>query len=108
MAARTRSPHSERLRAVLAAHRDEMQQVFAKYGAFDVKLFGSIARGEAGPDSDIDLIVSIDAPDYEQVVSMLGLADELSHLLGTKVDVIARGVAKDAVSETARADMVDL
>ncbi|BAH50509.1 hypothetical protein ROP_22620 [Rhodococcus opacus B4] len=83
------TPHSERLRAVLTAHRDEVRRVFTKYGAFDVQLFGSVARGDAGADSDIDLLVSIDAPDYEQVVSMLGLADELSELLGTKVDVVA-------------------
>ena len=37
-------------------------------------------------------MVSIDAPDDEQVVSMLGLADELTELLGTTVDVVARGV----------------
>ena len=102
------TPHSERLRAVLTAHRDEVRRVFAKYGAFDVKLFGSVARGDAGADSDIDLMVTIDAPDYEQVVSMLGLAYELSQLLGTKVDVVARGVAKDAVSDTARTEMVDV
>ena len=102
------TPDSERLRAVLTDHREEVRRVLAKYGAFDVKLFGSVARGDAGADSDIDLMVSIDAPDYEQVVSMLGLADELTHLLGIKVDVVARGVEKGAVSDTARADTVDV
>ncbi|MDV7354883.1 nucleotidyltransferase domain-containing protein [Rhodococcus oxybenzonivorans] len=102
------TPDSERLRAVLTDRREEVRRVLAKYGAFDVNLFGSVARGDAGADSDIDLMVSIDAPDYEQVVSMLGLADELTHLLGIKVDVVERGVAKGAVSDTARADTVDV
>nr|THJ66125.1 nucleotidyltransferase domain-containing protein [Rhodococcus qingshengii] len=71
-------------------------------------MFGSVARGEARPDSDIDLMVTIGGPDYEQLMSMLGLGEELSALLGTHVDVVARGVAKDAVTETARAAMVDV
>ncbi|EID81565.1 MULTISPECIES: nucleotidyltransferase family protein [Rhodococcus] len=108
MAAPARSPDSDHLRAVLAARRAEVRRTLAKYGAFDAKLFGSVARGDAGPNSDIDLMVSIEAPEYEQVVSMLGLADELSELLGAKVDVVARGVAKDVVSETAVADMIDV
>ncbi|HEY5854971.1 MAG TPA: nucleotidyltransferase domain-containing protein [Aldersonia sp.] len=108
MTTRPSSPDSARLRGVLAAHRPELSKVFARYGAYDVKLFGSVARGEAGPASDIDLMVSIDAPDYEQVVSMLGLADELTELLGTTVDVVARGVARDHISATARTDMVDV
>jgi predicted nucleotidyltransferase len=106
MAVRERNVDSERLRALIAARRNEMGKIFARYGASDVKLFGSVARGDARSDSDIDLMVTIDAPEYEQVVSMLGMAEELTELLGRKVDVVARGVAKDHVADAAIADMV--
>ena len=104
----TASAHSTLLQSVVRSKRAEVESVCRRYGASDVKMFGSVARGDAGPDSDIDLMVTIDGPDYEQLMSMLGLSDELSELLGTHVDVVARGVAKDAVAETARADMVDV
>lgn len=105
---RTLTADSRRLRATLRQHSDDVAAVLDRYGAYDVKLFGSVARGDAGPRSDIDLMVSIDGPEYEQVVSMLGLADELSELLGVKVDVVARGVARDRVSSSASADMLDV
>lgn len=108
MTERTPSADSRRLRDLLRTRRAEVAAVLDQYGAFDVKLFGSVARGDAGPRSDIDLMISIDAPEYEQVVSMLGLTEELSELLGVKVDVVARGVALERVSASARADMLDV
>ena len=48
-------------------------------------------------------MVSIDAPEYEQIVSMLGLAEELSELLAVSVDVVTRGVATAEVSGAASA-----
>lgn len=108
MAEHEPSSDSRRLRELLRARSAEIAAVLDRYGAYDTKLFGSVARGDAGPRSDIDLMISIDAPEYEQIVSMLGLADELSELLGVKVDVVARGVARERVSASARADMLDV
>lgn len=108
MTERTPSFDSRRLRNTLRAHSTEVTRILGRYGAYDIKLFGSVARGDAGPHSDIDLMISIEAPEYEQIVSMLGLADELSELLGVKVDVVARGVARERVSASARADMIDV
>lgn len=102
------SAYSTFLQSVVRAKRAEVETVCRRYGASDVKMFGSVARGDAGPDSDIDLMVTLDGPDYEQLMSMLGLGEELTKLLGTHVDVVARGVAKHAVADTARADMVDM
>ncbi|MFZ2526648.1 MAG: nucleotidyltransferase domain-containing protein [Rhodococcus sp. (in: high G+C Gram-positive bacteria)] len=108
MTERAPSFDSRRLRSTLRAHRTEIVAVLDRYGAYDVTLFGSVARGDAGPRSDIDLMISIDAPEYEQIVSMLGLADELSELLGVKVDAVARGVATERVNLSARVDMLDV
>ena len=45
---------------LLKTKRDEILKVAAKYGASNVRVFGSVARGEEGPDSDIDLLVVMD------------------------------------------------
>lgn len=42
----------------LRERRDEIMQLMNQYGAYNVRVFGSVARGEAGPDSDIDLFVN--------------------------------------------------
>ena len=59
--------------------------VFEKYGVKRARIFGSFARGEAGPESDIDLVVDLKKP--------LGFAyfsfqDELEQALGREVDVL--------------------
>jgi len=79
------------LEDLLKGKREEILRVRAKYGARNVRLFGSVARGEADEQTDIDLIV-----DFEPGRSLLdhaGLWLELQELLGVKVDVVSsRGI----------------
>lgn len=56
-------------------------------------MFGSIARGEDGPDSDIDLLVDFE-PD-SSLFDLLHLARQLEDLLGRPVDVVSAGGLKD-------------
>ncbi|GAA4394933.1 nucleotidyltransferase family protein [Tsukamurella soli] len=56
------SPDSGRLRALLAEHATAVEALLAKRGAVRARLFGSLAAGTAGPDSDIDLLV--DFPEH--------------------------------------------
>ena len=61
----------------------------ARHGAHNVRVFGSVARGEAEPQSDVDLLV-----DMEPGRSLLDLGSlhaELQELLGRKVDVVTEG-----------------
>jgi len=83
--------------ALLKAKRDEILAVCAKYGAYNVRVIGSIARGEADEQSDIDLIV-----DFEPGRSLLdhaGLWLELQELLGVKVDVVSSRGIKPRIRE---------
>jgi predicted nucleotidyltransferase len=69
----------------LVARRGEIIEVAARHGASNVRVFGSVARGEAGPGSDIDLLV-----DMEEGRSLLDLAAihlELEDLLGFPVEI---------------------
>ena len=66
--------------------REAIFEIARRYGASEVRLFGSVARGDARESSDIDLIVR-----FERGRSLLdhgGLVMDLRDLLGTKVDVI--------------------
>lgn len=74
------------LGALLTAKREEILQIAARHGASDVRVFGSIARGEAGPESDVDLLVALAAD--RSLLDLVGLRQDLEDLLGRKVDVV--------------------
>ncbi len=74
------------LTEVLKQKRGEILRIAEKHGARNVRVFGSVARGEAGPQSDLDLLV-----DVEPVHSPWfpgGLVADLEDLLGCNVDVV--------------------
>ncbi|MGH8687133.1 MAG: DUF6364 family protein [Burkholderiales bacterium] len=75
--------------ALLAARKGQIEALAAKRGLRDLRLFGSVARGEAGADSDIDLLV--DAKKGTSLIEILGFQRELTELLGRKVDVVTEG-----------------
>ncbi len=55
-------------------------------GARNVRLFGSVARGEARPDSDIDVLVEFESG--RTLLDRIGMIQDLEDLLGCKVDVV--------------------
>jgi hypothetical protein len=54
-----------------------------------VRVFGSVSRGEAGPDSDVDFLVDFDAG--ASLLDQIGLIQDLQAMLGVNVDVISSG-----------------
>ena len=82
---------------LLREKRDEILRVAAKHGAYNVRIFGSVARGEAGPESDIDFLV-----DMEQDRSLLDRASllaDLENLLGCSVDVATEHVLRPRIRQ---------
>lgn len=77
---------NDSLRDRLHSHRTEILEIAAKHGAFNVRLFGSVGRGEERPNSDIDLLV--DMADDRGLSDYLELAAELERLFGRKVDLL--------------------
>lgn len=71
---------------LLKAKREEILQVARQRGAFNVRVFGSVGRGEAGPESDVDFLVELE-PD-RSLFDLGGLLMDLQELLDRKVDVV--------------------
>ena len=71
---------------LVRAKREEILRIAAKHGARNVRVFGSVARGDAGPDSDIDLLVDMEPG--RSLLDLGGLWSDLNELLGRKVDIV--------------------
>ncbi len=71
---------------LLKEKRDEILRLAAGHGAHNVRIFGSVARGDARPDSDIDFLVDLDAG--RSLLDLGGLLMDLQNLLHCKVDVV--------------------
>ncbi len=85
------------LNNLLKSKREEILKIAAKHGARNVRVFGSVARGEADSKSDIDLLV-----EFKRGTTLLGhaaLVQELEDLLGVKVDVVSERGLRDRVRE---------
>ena len=70
----------------IRARREEILMIAARHGVHNVRIFGSVARGEAGPDSDVDLLVDA-GPDTTPFFPG-GLVADLEALLGRRIDVV--------------------
>jgi predicted nucleotidyltransferase len=73
------------LRELVEAHRDEIQAIVARHGGRSIAIFGSVARGDERPGSDIDFLVELE-PDARPI-EILSIGVELEDALGVKVDV---------------------
>lgn len=71
---------------LLEDKREEILSIASRYGARDVRVFGSVARGEADQESDVDFLVELETG--RSLLDLGGLQMELEELLGCKVDVV--------------------
>ena len=73
----------------LVTHRAEILRIAAQHGAYNVRVFGSVARHDAGEESDIDFLVIMERG--RTLLDMGGLLAELEELLGCSVDIVTEG-----------------
>ncbi len=83
------------IQRLLKEKREEILRICAKYGARNVRVFGSVARGEADATSDIDLLVELEPG--RSLFDLGGLQYELERVLGCRVDVVTERGLKERV-----------
>jgi predicted nucleotidyltransferase len=74
------------LRQLIEERRDDIVSIAARHGARNVRLFGSVARGEDGPDSDVDLLV--DTGPTTSSWFPAGLILDLEQILGRPIEIV--------------------
>jgi hypothetical protein len=74
------------LRDIIEMHRDEIIKVAMQHGARNIRLFGSVVRGEADEQSDVDFLVDLESG--RSLLDLGGLLMDLKEVLGRDVDVV--------------------
>ena len=91
---------------LLGPHRKKILQAVRRHRGLAPRVFGSVARGEARSDSDVDLLVRFERG--ADIFDRIRLQIELEDLLGRKVDVVPEGRLKWYVAPQALAEAVAL
>ena len=86
--------------------REAIVRIAGRHGATQVRLIGSFARGEARPDSDVDLLVTWG--EGTSLLNQAALMLELESLLGRKVDIASDGWVKPSIRESVYRDAIAL
>lgn len=71
---------------LLKPKRKEILEIAARHGAYNIRVFGSVVRGEAGPHSDVDFLVEMEPG--RSLLDLGGLVMDLQDLLGRPVGVV--------------------
>jgi predicted nucleotidyltransferase len=90
----------------LRVQRNEILRCAANHGARNIRVFGSVARGEAGATGDVDLLV--ETQPGRNLLDLVGLWQDLEDLLGTHVDVLSDGGVSPHLRERIYAEAVPL
>src|SRR5262249_45250184 len=90
--------------ALLQAHEAELHQ----RGVRHVAVFGSVARGDARPDSDTDILIELDPAHPLGVFAYASLTGYITELVGAPVDVVNRHTIKTLLRETIGREAVDV
>lgn len=90
----------------LRIKREEILQIAAKHGARRVRIFGSVARGEADAASDFDLLVEMEPG--RSLLDLGGLLMDLQDLLGCRVDIVTEKGLRERIRDRVLREAVAL
>jgi len=71
---------------LIERHREKILELAARHGATEVRVFGSLARGEGTERSDLDLLVTLE--EKRSLLDLIGLKQDIEELLHRSVDVV--------------------
>ena len=91
---------------LLGDKRQDILRLAAQHGATNVRIFGSLACGEARPDSDVDMLITLDPE--RSLLDLIALQQDLSDLLKCKVDVVTEASVSPYIRPQVLRDAVAL
>ncbi|MGP1383022.1 MAG: nucleotidyltransferase family protein [Thainema sp.] len=94
------------LLARLRAQKADLVSIAAQHGASNIRVFGSVVRGEANEQSDIDLLVDLEPG--RSLLDHIGLIQDLEDLLGRSVDVATPSALHERIKDRVMQDAIPL
>ena len=94
------------LEVLLKEKREEVLRACTKHGARNVRIFGSVVRGEADDRSDLDVLVDMEPG--RSLLDLAGVLVDLEELLGCKVDVVTERGLRERIRERVLREAVPL
>ena len=91
---------------MLKEKREGILRIAAEHGARNVRVFGSVVRGESGPESDVDFLVEMEPG--RSLLDLAGVLVDLQDFLGTKVDVLTENGLKKRIRDRVLKEAVPL
>ena len=91
---------------LIEEHREEIKRLARLRGARRVRVFGSRARGDAGPESDVDILVDLE--NGRSALALGGLLMDLQDLLGKKVEVVTPAALHRKIRDHILGQAVDI
>ena len=90
----------------MAAFRDEIRRIASRYGVGNIRVFGSAARGDDRPDSDVDFLVDLEPG--RDLLDLIAAKQDLEDLLGRKVDIVTERSVSPYIRDFITEDLVYL
>lgn len=102
----SKEPEARNVRPLVKRRRLEILSIASAHGARDVRVFGSAARGETSPSSDIDILVKLDPG--RTLLDMIAIKQDLEDLLQCEVDVVTEASVSPYIREQILKESVGL
>jgi predicted nucleotidyltransferase len=94
------------IKQLLYEKRDEIRNIAARHGAYNIRIFGSVVRGEAGPDSDLDFLIDVGPTTSSWFPA--GLILDLQEILGRPVEIVTEKALNPYIREHVLREAVPL
>jgi predicted nucleotidyltransferase len=94
------------LNKILDINREKILRIAASYGARDLRVFGSVSRGEANLKSDIDILITLETG--RSLLDIVALKQDLEDLLGCKLDVVTEEAVSPYIREEILSNAISL
>lgn len=91
---------------LIEEHREKIRELAANHGATDVRVFGSLARGEGTESSDLDLLVTLE--ERRSLLDLVGLKQDIEDLLQRPVDVVTEAALSHYIRDRVLAEATPL